>query len=83
MKGVFRTSSMPAAAHAVACGARMPQVEQTADPQRCQLCFEDPDGAVQRSISEYFGGGAVSSRDFYRALQDVRFAINRSKGGAR
>jgi hypothetical protein len=84
METVFRTSSMPAAAHAVACGAKLPRFEPTLDPQRFHLCFDDPDGEVSRLHNDYFLGVSTPSRDFYRALQDVRFAVNRAKhGGAR
>jgi hypothetical protein len=83
MESFYRTSSMPAAAFAVARGAELPRVEPTADPQRFQLSFVDRDGDVTRAIADYFGGDSVPARDFYRALQDIRFTINRAKGGAR
>ena len=73
---------MPAAAFAVARGAELPRVEPTAGPQHFHLCF-DQNGVVTRAINDYFRGASVSGRDFYRALQDIHFTINRAKGDAR
>ena len=76
-----RTTSMPGAAYVVCKGHGLPHIEKGADPQHFALLF---DGDVEELLSEYWGGASVPARDFYRALQDIRFAVNRVKnGGAR
>ena len=83
MDNVFRTTSMPAAAFLIAKGASLPRVEPTSDPRHFELLFADPDGIIGQTIAEYFRGDVAPARDFYRSLQDLRFHINRAKGGAR
>lgn len=77
-----RTSSLPAGAFAVAHGHNLPRLELIG-PDHFGLVFADPDGQVAKLIDNYFHGAAVSARDFYSALRDVRLTINRAKGGAR
>lgn len=83
MEMVFRTRSMPAAAFAVARGASLPRVEPTDDPRHFELIFSDHNGTVASAVEDFFRGNAVAARDFYRALQDIRFHINRAKAGVR
>lgn len=75
-----RTSSLPAAAFTIARGHK-PRLE-TIGPNHFGFVFEDPDGQVAELISNYFHGAAVSARDFYAALRDLRLKINEAKGGA-
>lgn len=77
----METMSLPGAAFVVAHGVKMPRVEDAMG--RSKFVFED-DPRVQRLLEDYRDGESVSGRDYYRALQDIRVAINRTKsGGAR
>jgi hypothetical protein len=78
------TTSMPAAAFAIAHGCSRPTLEQLS-PGRFKFVFEnDQDGKVSRLIVAYFNGESVSASEFYRALQSLRAVVNVTKhGGAR
>lgn len=76
---ITKTTSMPAAAFVVAHGWPMPEFEQTS-PGRFTFVFRN----ATKLLQGYFSGETVAARDFYRALQEIRFAVNRAKnGGAR
>jgi hypothetical protein len=72
------TKSMPAAAHAAAHGHKLIRLEP-AGSGHVQFIFDDPEAA--KAIQDYFDGGQVQARSFYKALQDIRGAINRTKNG--
>jgi hypothetical protein len=72
------TTSMPAAAHAAAHGHKLIRLEPIGSGH-VQFIFEDPE--AQKTVQDYFDGGQVQARSFYKALQDIRAAINRSKSG--
>jgi hypothetical protein len=76
--------SLPAAAYAVAKGARLLRCELS-QPGRVDFIFEDPQSNLIATARDFFTGANVSARDYYRALQDVRHAVNNvlGKGGAR
>jgi hypothetical protein len=78
----FRTMSLPGAAFLVASGFQLLRVE-VASGLRFEFVFPDPSGEVEKTLDGYFSGASVPARDFYRSLQDVRFAVNRAKGDAR
>jgi hypothetical protein len=78
--------SLPAAAYLVAKGAKLIRCEPLGEPGRVSFIFDDPQSIVAATAASFFTGESVAARDFYRALQDVRWAVNRalnSKGGAR
>lgn len=75
-----KTYSLPAAAFAVAQGQPIPDLD-TANPERFQFCFADPNAAAL--IKDYFRGVEVPARDFYAALCELRRAMAQAKGGAR
>jgi hypothetical protein len=77
-----RIKSLPAAAYAIAKGATLLRCEPS-QPGRVDFILDDPHSDVTTTAREFFTGGAISARDYYRALQDARFAVNRSTGGAR
>jgi len=68
----------------VASGHDLPRME-TLGSDRFEFLFDhDTDGEIALLIRDYFKGASLPGRDFYRALQDIRGAINRAKnGGAR
>jgi hypothetical protein len=78
------TTSMPAAAFAVAHGCGRPRLEQLS-PGRFKFVFEDDrDGKTSRLILAYFNGETASACEFYKALQSLRAVVNVTKhGGAR
>jgi hypothetical protein len=71
---VFRTGSLPAAAFIVASGYRIPHFEEASD--RAVFVFPDPHGTAAQVLDDYINGEKVSARDYYRALQDIRYAMN-------
>lgn len=78
-----RVKSLPATAYAIATGAKLLRCEAI-QPNRADFILEtDLDSA--EITREFFTGAEVSARDYYRALQDVRFAVKRlfGNGGAR
>jgi hypothetical protein len=80
-----RVKSLPAAAYAIAKGAKLLRCEPS-QPGRVDFILEDPLSTVSTTARDFFTGGEVSARDCYRALQDVRLSVNRildGKGGAR
>lgn len=80
-----RIKSLPAAAYAIAKGAKLLRCEPS-QPGRVDFILEDPLYNVATTARDFFTGAEVSARDYYRALQDVRLAVNRffgDKGGAR
>ncbi len=86
MGHVTSTTSLPAAAFAVAHGNPLPRLEAIGtDRSRFEFFFDnDPDGEISCLIRDYFKGEPAPGREFFRAVQDLRFAINRIKhGGAR
>ena len=62
----METMSLPGAAFAVAHGAKMPRIGSAAG--RATFTFDDD---IQGLLDDYFSGGTVSGRDFYRALKDI------------
>jgi len=86
MEPITSTTSLPAAAFAMAHGNPLPRLQAYAtDKTRFAFFWDnDPDGEIAALIRDYFIGENVSGRDFFRSLQDIRGAINRTKnGGAR
>jgi hypothetical protein len=83
-RSTTNTTSLPAAAFAVAHGVKLPRLEPIG-PDRFQFSFDDDaEGIVPDRIHDYFSGASVSGREFFRALSDIRGAIRRTKqGGAR
>jgi len=80
-----KVSSLPAAAYAIAKGAKFLRCE-AGTPGRAEFIFDDPHANVTATARDFFLGCEVSARDYYRALQDVRWAVNRvlrPNGGAR
>lgn len=77
------TTSMPAAAFAVAHGCARPQLEQLGH-NWFKFVFEDKDGTVSRLILGYFNAEPAPACAFYKALQTLRANVNAIKnGGAR
>jgi hypothetical protein len=78
------TTSLPAAAFAVAQGCARPILEQLS-PGRFKFVFQnDQDGNISRLIVGYFNGEPTSAHEFYRALQSLRAVVNvTANGGAR
>jgi hypothetical protein len=72
-----KTMSLPGAAFVMAHGYHLPQIEL--NKGRFDFCWPDPDGKVDQLLSEYRDGDSTVARDYYRSLQDIRFAINRAK----
>ena len=86
MESITSTTSLPAAAFAVAHGNRLPRLEPIgSDQSRFEFFFDsDPDGEISRLIRDYFNGESAPGLNFFRALQDLRFTVNRARhGGAR
>ena len=79
------TSCLPAAAFVVCRGHNFPRIQRIGETGRFEMFFDDPNGEVKKLFAEYFHGATVPRvRDFYSALVDLRFAINRAlDGGAR
>jgi hypothetical protein len=80
-----RIKSLPAAAFVLAKGAKLLRCE-SGGSDRVEFIFDDPQSSIESTAREFFSGESAPARDFYRALQDVRFAVNRTlsrKGGAR
>ncbi len=75
------TTSMPAAAFALAHGCARPVLEDLS-PGHFKFVFKDDcDGNISRLICSYFNGESVSASDFYRALQSLRAVVNVTKHG--
>jgi hypothetical protein len=86
MEHITSTTYLPAAAFAVAHGNPLPRLKAIgSDGSRFEFFFDsDPDDEIASLIRDYFKGASVPGVEFFRALQDLRFAINRAKhGGAR
>lgn len=79
MLETYRTRQLPQAAYLVACGAKFLRVEPTAG-RFCDLVFEDPDGRVEALAEGYYQGGTCSGLKFYRALTEIRIAIQQATG---
>jgi hypothetical protein len=77
-----KVNSLPAAAYVLAKGAKFLRCEPDS-PSRVDFVFDDPLSTVSDATREFFSGAALPSRDYYRALQDLRLAINRHKNGGR
>ena len=77
------TTSMAAAAYAMAKGQKLPRLEQDGN-DHFKMFFDDPTGEVSRLIVEYFNEEPISGCVFYRSLCNLRGAMNRAKknGGA-
>ena len=78
MEHIVQTMSLPGAALVVAHGYDLPRIESVPG-DRFQFSFNDPTGKVAALLETYFVGASVSARDYYRGLQDLRYAINRAK----
>jgi hypothetical protein len=78
------TTSLPAAAFAVAQGSPLPRLGSIG-PDLFEFFFDgDLNGEASKRIHDYFAGADVSGREFYRALADIRGTMRRTKnGGAR
>ena len=80
------TTSLPAAAFAMAHGSPLPRLvpSNTAGTHFGFVWDNDPDGEIGFLFKDYFKGESISGRDFFRTLQDLRGAINCTKNrGAR
>ena len=76
------TTSMPAAAFAVAHGCSRPLLEEDLSPGRVRFGVEDDrDGNISRLIVAYFNGEQASACEFFKALQNLRAAVNITKRG--
>jgi len=84
LSDIYRVNSIPAAAYVIAHGVSAYQLVLVA-PGRVEFLFEDASGKkVETLVSRYFAGDSCCARTFYRALQDVRLAVNKTlSGGAR
>lgn len=75
---------MAAAAFAVAHGCARPQLEELSHARFRFVFGEDPEGRISKLILGYFNGDPAPACEFYKALQNIRHAINFAKqGGAR
>ena len=75
--------SLPAAAFCLSHGCKLLRCEPV-ERGRVDFIFDDPQSSVAEMVTQFFVGGSVSGRDFYRAVMDVRFAAKRTlSGGAR
>ena len=72
--------SLPAAAYALAKGAKFLRCEPS-QPGRVDFVFEDPQGDVATIAKGFYQGASLPARDYYRALQDIRFAVNHALSG--
>jgi hypothetical protein len=79
MRSVFRTNKLPQAAFLEAKGIRLLRCELTG-PGRCEFLYTDPNGEVERLASAYYNGGICEAMAFYRAILDLKSAINQTTG---
>jgi hypothetical protein len=83
MPPITSTTSLPAAAFAMAHGSPLPRlVPSNIEGTRFDFVWDnDPDGEIGFLFKDYFKGESASGRDFFRALQDIRVAVNSAKNG--
>lgn len=74
---MFRTTSLPGAAFIHAHGF---QFKLEPVDGRFAFAFPDPNGQAATLLQDYQNNADTPSRQYYSALQSLRFAINRASG---
>jgi hypothetical protein len=79
MYDVYRTRLLPQAAFLAAQGATFLRCEPSSG-RFSDLLFADPDGTVEQLAESYFHDAPCSALRFYRAITEIRIAIQKANG---